>query len=282
MRLVVDTSVAIKWVSPEPGHQDALDLLDSDAEFLAPDLLFAEFANVFRKKIKAGEASAEQSEAGCRQIPYFLSSVIPTLLLFGRALHISVEINHPVYDCVFLACAEQNGVRLVTADEKMVQRAENRGFSHLVVNLNDAVRIANNEPQAAISESQAEAVIALHDRLSRTFAFIQEQAVPPSTGFQFVPSEVYAAAFESPVYVRLMRAIGTLSRDQLRDLVAICWLGRGHDGTDWPRLQARADKMLGASPTDHRRYIISLLSDLRTGLHRLKDNTQPHSKHREL
>ncbi|MET7247441.1 PIN domain-containing protein [Methylobacterium sp. EM32] len=282
MRLVVDTSVAIKWVSPEVGHQVALDLLDSDAEFLAPDLLFAEFANVLRKKIKAGEASIEQAEAACRQLPGFLSSVIPALLLFERALQISVEINHPVYDCVFLACAEQNGVRLVTADEKMMQRVESRGLSHLVISLDDTLRLAEDRPQTAISDSQAVAMMALHDRLSRTFAFIQEQAVPPSTAFRFVPSEVYASAFESPVYVRLMRAIGTLSRDQMRDLVALCWLGRGHEGTDWPGLQARAETMLGASSTDHRPYIISLLSDLRSGLHRLKDDIQLHSKNREL
>lgn len=281
MRLVVDTSVAIKWVSPESGHQAALDLLDSDAEFLAPDLLFAEFANVFRKKIKAGEASIEPAEAGCRQMPGFLSSVIPTLLLFERALQISVEINHPVYDCVFLACAEQNGVRLVTADEKMMQRAESRGFSHLVIRLEDALHVSGDGPRAAISDSQAEVMMRLHDRLSQTFAFVQDQVAPRSAGIRIVPAGAYSPAFDSPSYIRLARAVATLSRDQLRDLVALCWLGRGSEGADWPALQAQADMMLGESPADHHPYIISLLSNLRAGLLRLKDDTQYHSKNRE-
>ena len=43
--LVIDASVAIKWVVPEPGTIDALALLDR-FELRAPDLLVAECADV--------------------------------------------------------------------------------------------------------------------------------------------------------------------------------------------------------------------------------------------
>jgi predicted nucleic acid-binding protein len=37
--IVVDTSVAVKWAVDEPGHADALALLDLSEQRYAPDLL---------------------------------------------------------------------------------------------------------------------------------------------------------------------------------------------------------------------------------------------------
>ena len=61
MKWVVDASVAAKWLSPEPESAAADSLLDD--ELWAPDLLFAEVANILWKKQSRGEMSATTAAA---------------------------------------------------------------------------------------------------------------------------------------------------------------------------------------------------------------------------
>jgi predicted nucleic acid-binding protein len=43
--LVVDASVAVKWLVEEPGTADAMDLLNGPDAVIAPDLVVAEALN---------------------------------------------------------------------------------------------------------------------------------------------------------------------------------------------------------------------------------------------
>ena len=49
--LIIDASIAIKWVVKEDGTSEAL-VLRQKAKLIAPDLLVAECANIFWKKSK--------------------------------------------------------------------------------------------------------------------------------------------------------------------------------------------------------------------------------------
>jgi len=136
---VIDTSIAVKWFLPEPGHDTAVALLATKAVFGVPDLLFTEFASAMQKKIRLGEADWRLATESCASLPDLFESIVPSLVLFRRALEIAVAMGHPVQDCMFLACAEQAGVCLVTADLKLIQKAAERGFGHLLLGLDAAV-----------------------------------------------------------------------------------------------------------------------------------------------
>ena len=58
--LVIDASVAMKWVIDEPGTQQALALRRH--RLFAPDLLVAECADVLWKKVRRNELSAEEAQ----------------------------------------------------------------------------------------------------------------------------------------------------------------------------------------------------------------------------
>ena len=58
-RLVIDASVAVKWVVPEPGSGHAEILIDHG--LVAPDLIYAECANVFWKKVRRGELTENEA-----------------------------------------------------------------------------------------------------------------------------------------------------------------------------------------------------------------------------
>ena len=61
-RLVVDSSIVIKWSVPEVHSADALRYLDPDLERDAPELLLAEVSNILWKKVGRGELTQAQAE----------------------------------------------------------------------------------------------------------------------------------------------------------------------------------------------------------------------------
>lgn len=128
--IVIDTSVAIPWLAPEEQTQAAEALLGRP-DLAAPDLLLVESANVLRKKVRDGELVAEQAREGLS----FLSENIGTWVPFGdvlaRALEISMDVSHPVYDCVFVATAEALHGCVATRDGKLVDRLSETAYSGL-------------------------------------------------------------------------------------------------------------------------------------------------------
>jgi predicted nucleic acid-binding protein len=131
-RAVVDSSVAVKWVVEEKDSDNARSV--SHATLEAPDLLLIECANILWKKVTLADLNSR--EAGeCWQLllqapVQFTSS--PELL--DTALRISLDLRHPVYDCVYLALALQLGIPLITADRRLVsavRRKKSLGI-HLV------------------------------------------------------------------------------------------------------------------------------------------------------
>lgn len=128
--LVVDTSVTAKWViggseTPEPDVAAALSLLPRG--LFAPDLMLVEFANVLWKKTRRGEVLAQQARQSLAILPT-LVTFLPSQPYVRRALEIGFGLDHPVYDCVFLALAEELGTVLVTADRRLLERL--RGSEH--------------------------------------------------------------------------------------------------------------------------------------------------------
>ena len=123
-RVVIDASVAVKWVLDEPGSPQARALAGARLE--APDLLLVECANILWKKVQLGDL--RQAEAMARmdllnQAPVTWASS-PDLL--GNALRLALHLRHPVYDCLYLALALELAIPLVTADRRFVQAVSRR------------------------------------------------------------------------------------------------------------------------------------------------------------
>jgi len=118
MRLVVDASVAVKWVLKEPDSHAARRVVDR-AELLAPDLLWAELGNVLWRHQRLGELSASNARdmlLTLRAVPVRTYALFPLLPL---ALEIAVTIGHSIYDCIYLALADREDCRVVTADRRL-------------------------------------------------------------------------------------------------------------------------------------------------------------------
>jgi predicted nucleic acid-binding protein len=120
--LVVDASVALKWVLNEEGTDRARGLLAEDA-LAAPGLFWIECANVLWVKARRGQISADSARAAMAAIEATPIRALPDAPLSRRALDIALQLNHSAYDCLYLAAAlDQKGV-LVTADDSFIIRA---------------------------------------------------------------------------------------------------------------------------------------------------------------
>lgn len=116
MTLVVDASVALKWVLAEPGQDAADALLDED--LIAPSLWLLEAANALWRRSLRGELSAGEAEERLSELFNAPVTSIPIEDDLSRAAALAQRLGHPVYDCLYLALAVREQTQVVTADRR--------------------------------------------------------------------------------------------------------------------------------------------------------------------
>ena len=124
MSLVVDASVAAKWVLPEPDSSQAERLRQSGEALIAPTLVLAEIGNAVWKRAIRGELTAADAESAVRLAAVLFSSLLPMEQLAIRANALAIGLRHPIYDCFYLALAEREDATLVTADARLIVAAK--------------------------------------------------------------------------------------------------------------------------------------------------------------
>lgn len=132
MILVVDASVACKWFIEEPGSTAADALFTSGDRLLAPDLLIPEFTNVAWTKLRRSEISKDHAKMMIDELPYMIDDFVPSKDIATRALHIASAIDHPAYDCFYIALAEFRSGTLVTADKRLSARLQGTHWQAMV------------------------------------------------------------------------------------------------------------------------------------------------------
>lgn len=85
MTLVIDASVAVKWLAREVLTDQARELLVSEDELIAPDWLMVEAASTFWKKIKQSEMLEIHAERHIEDLPLFFSHLYPASALLPAA-----------------------------------------------------------------------------------------------------------------------------------------------------------------------------------------------------
>lgn len=122
MTRVVDASVALRWFVQAPGSPEAAVLLAADEPLVAPELVVAEVANAAWKLVRAGQIGREHGARVAAAIGQAFDALVPAADLAPRAWAIAGELDHPVYDALYLALAEREEAAVVTADQRLVAR----------------------------------------------------------------------------------------------------------------------------------------------------------------
>lgn len=133
MSLVVDASVALKWfLADETGADRALAIIRDEMALAAPDLLVAEVCNAASR---LGRISDVQLDEIAAILPRFFDPLVPTAVLAPRAAAIASRLDHPVYDCLYLALGELERAKLVTADLRLLGKVRKTSWEAQVVDL---------------------------------------------------------------------------------------------------------------------------------------------------
>ncbi len=133
MRLVVDASVAVKWVLPEQHGAAALRLATAAFRLAAPELLWVEVASALRKRLRRGDLSlaAFRDSLGDMEAWNVAPEAIRPLL--RPAADLALHLDHGVYDCLYLALAERERCQLVTADCRLHDKVDRSPFASLTL-----------------------------------------------------------------------------------------------------------------------------------------------------
>jgi predicted nucleic acid-binding protein len=261
---VVDASVAIKWFVRENLHAEATRVLDHAAHLEAPDLIVPEVVNIAWKKAIRGEIEQPQAQVIATAIRQYVPTLHPSAGLIERALDIALALNHPVYDCLYLACAEAVDGILITADRRFQKAAGNTPYDSLIEHLDQF----NKElATMKISEETTKEIIRLSKLAERTRQHVHDKLEEGFVGVRFVNVRDLGPYFDAPPLQNIRKIIDGLSREECIDLLALMWLGQGTSGTNWQYIRQRASDWLNVSLDEgHLAYLVGLTVYLERGV----------------
>ena len=117
---VVDASVVVKWLVTEAlSDRAAALLLDKELQLIAPELLFAEAGNALWAMCRRGDiGKADFAEAIETLKAAPVAFPVPMRGLAASAARLATDLDHPTYDCFYLALALSEQHPVVTADRR--------------------------------------------------------------------------------------------------------------------------------------------------------------------
>jgi predicted nucleic acid-binding protein len=138
VRLIVDASVAIKWVVDETDRAAAREFVFDTHELLAPEFLLVEASNILWKKVTRNQIDQSQARRALEELTATFDEFPPTAQLAPQALSLSIALGHPAYDCMYVAASEQHDGMLLTADTRLVKALQGTPFFPRVISIGSA------------------------------------------------------------------------------------------------------------------------------------------------
>ena len=123
--IIIDASVAVKWVVSESGSVEAAALLDQ-GRLGAPTLWLSEASNALWAKVMRRQLTPDEAR---RQAADLAEAPVVSIALPGLlpvAMRMALELEHPIYDCFYLSAAMQRDTHVVTADRRFFEKASVR------------------------------------------------------------------------------------------------------------------------------------------------------------
>jgi len=121
---VLDASAAVRLVAGDPAAAELAALVREAPLVLAPELMLTEVANTLWKLQRAEQLVGLDPQQLLLDAHDLVDRVEPDRLLHAEALALACHLDHPVYDCLYLALARREAATLLTADRRLRQLAE--------------------------------------------------------------------------------------------------------------------------------------------------------------
>lgn len=122
--VVVDASVALKWVVTEPGSEEAAALLVEMAvgtpTFVAPEHMVGEVGNGLRKRVAQGALGVDEAVHALEAVASLGLRLVGGTDRWVRCLAAAMQWGLTTYDAVYVLLALDLDAELVTADTRLL------------------------------------------------------------------------------------------------------------------------------------------------------------------
>lgn len=126
--MIIDASVAFKWIATEPDSAAAVALIGKGT-LAAPTLVLAEVGNALRKMMKRKQIVATISFANDIARLGQLLDLQDERADVPDALDLACMLDHSIYDCIYLAMAKRCDDVLWTADRKFAAKVQSSALA---------------------------------------------------------------------------------------------------------------------------------------------------------
>jgi predicted nucleic acid-binding protein len=129
-RYVVDASIIVKWILPGEPYQEAAVKIKEDfvyglLELIAPNFIVEEVANALWRAIKLERISEKDAKEALEALGDMGIKLHETSWVqASQELNVACKLNLTVYDASYLILAEKTKTSLITADEKLCEKAK--------------------------------------------------------------------------------------------------------------------------------------------------------------
>lgn len=131
--------MALKVYLEEDLTEEAQRVLDAgrdgSAELLAPALILPEFRHALTRRVRREEITASDAQEMWESFGDWPLDFFEIGPLVPRAAEISGESGCTVYDAIFVALAESEGIVVLTADGKLIKALDGTPFASLLCSL---------------------------------------------------------------------------------------------------------------------------------------------------
>ena len=119
MKIVLDVSGALAVATNHPATMWIEPALRAASHIIAPSLFFSEACNAAWKYFHIEGATEEDINLIAKTAISQIDTIFPDELLWPSALRLAYELDHPVYDCFYLALAQTQQAHLLTLDKRL-------------------------------------------------------------------------------------------------------------------------------------------------------------------
>ncbi|MCP9915861.1 type II toxin-antitoxin system VapC family toxin [Cyanobium sp. ATX 6F1] len=121
---VIDASAVVRIITAHPEAQVCIEALATASLVIAPELMLTEVSNVLWKLQRAQALGGIDPQDLLHDARDLINHVEPDRVLQAEALALACHLDHPVYDCLYLALARREAAVLLTADRRLQRLAE--------------------------------------------------------------------------------------------------------------------------------------------------------------
>ena len=122
-KIVVDSSVAIKWFIPQEYSSEANKILNSYQQgqviLLAPDLIYAEVGNIIWKMERFQVLESVDAQAVLDLFEQMQFNIVTSKQLLKSAYRFATNHQRSVYDSLYVVLSIRENCKFVTADSKL-------------------------------------------------------------------------------------------------------------------------------------------------------------------